>query len=45
MKRENKGLRKKIKGTGAKEENQKLGSKIQGADSAMGEITCMRVII
>ena len=45
MKRENKGLRKKIKGTSAKEEKQKLGWKIQGADSAMGDITCMRVII
>ena len=42
MKRENKGLREKFKGTSA-EEKQKLGWKIQGADSAMGDITCMRV--
>ena len=41
MKRENKGLREKLKGTNA-EEIQKLGWKIQGSDSAMGEIKCMR---
>ena len=45
MKRENKGLREKIKGTSAKGEIQKLGWKIQGADSAIGEVKCMRVII
>ena len=38
MKRENKGLREKIKGTSAKEEKQNLGWKIQGADSVKGEI-------
>ena len=42
MKRENTGLREKIEGTSAKEEIQKLGGKIQSADSAMGEIKCMR---
>ena len=45
MKRENKGLRKKIKGTSAKEEKQRLRGEMKGADSVKGEITCMRVII
>ena len=33
----NEGLRWKMKGTSAKEEIQKLGWKIQGADSSKGE--------
>ena len=37
VKMENKGLWEKIKGTSAKEEIQKLGWKIQGVDSAMGD--------
>ena len=37
MKRENKGLRGKMKGTRAKEENERIRVKIKGAGSANGE--------
>ena len=40
-KRENKGLRRKIKGTSAEEENKRSKGKID-ADSAEGKIECMR---
>ena len=40
----NEGLREKVKGTRAEEENESLRGK-RGADSALGEIECMRVII
>ena len=40
----NKGLREKIKGTRSMEENERLRGK-KGADCAMGEIKCMRVIV
>ena len=41
--RGNKGLRRKIKGTKAYEENNRLRDKINGADSAKGEYTMHEV--
>ena len=38
MKGKNKGLRLKMKGSSAKEENQKVKGEKKGADSAKGEV-------